>query len=74
MLAGLFATTGGPAAIVLWVAFGSGQRAFQMSGFFFGDHVNEIIGRTIFEIGGAAVGLMFVAFTLSAVRQSLHWD
>jgi hypothetical protein len=71
LLAGLLTITGGLASIALWVSLGQGPREFQVSGSFGSGHSSGIIGRVVFGIGGLAVGAMFIAFLVSAVKQLL---
>ena len=74
LMAGLLTITGGLSAIALWVGFGPGPREFQISGSFGSGTSTGIVGRVIFGIGGLAVGALFIAFLVSAVKLLLGRD
>jgi len=68
------------ALIASWVAFGPGVRHFKGTGLFFGDAVNEAIGRTVFGVGAVLVWLFVAALLLISIkqvgrrsRQMSHW-
>lgn len=65
---------GGFAAIALWIAFGPGPRHFSMTGTFGSDHVNEMLGRSVFGFGAALACLIFVVFLFRSARQILKRD
>lgn len=77
---GLF-IVGDFAAILLWIAFGPGERHFSGGASFGGVHVtetlggghaNEMIGRAAFGVGAVFACVMFLAFLISGARRLLR--
>ena len=56
-------------AIASWVAFGPGVRHFSGTGLFFGEAVNETIGRTVFGIGAVLIWVFVVAMIAVSVKR-----
>jgi hypothetical protein len=61
---------GGLAAIGCWIAFGPGERHFQLVGTFTGSgKVDDLLGRIVFGAGAVTTVMIFVIFAVTGVRR-----
>jgi hypothetical protein len=57
-------------AVLSWISFGSGPRAFTMSGpFLIAEKSGAIVGRIAFGFGAMMIWLFFAALAVRAFRR-----
>jgi hypothetical protein len=61
-------------AILVWIAFGPGERHFSSNVPFLTGHTNEVVGRVVFGFCAVLAGAMFFAYLIFGTRRLLRRD